>query len=123
MLGQQKVEPKLLAAPWQIVQRRVALAQRDRVRIIVQNGQEFTVPPHPGLVDRQGGIPPLRPQVPQRRRIGQVPGRSALPAHALAALAPGVLHFIQLARLRVAKVARDFLRRDARVIRNASQLV
>ena len=118
MLGQQKVQPQQIRGTGQVVQRRVALAQRYGMAVVVQDGQQFPVAPDARLIDGQRRIAPLCPQVPQRLCLGPVCRyfRST-------GLAPGVLDLIQFAGGGIAKIAGHCLWSDSLAASDASKLM
>ena len=104
--------PSALAGARQVVERRVALAQSDRVAKTVENGQQFAEAPDAGVVQRLRGAAALAPEPFERAGIGPVMALSLAPA--------GILHFKEVAALGAAKVGLGLgARRCAPRIRNS----
>src|SRR6185437_14507062 len=94
-----------------VIERRIALAQRDDMLLVAQNRQQLAEAPNAALVFQFGGGAALFPEPPQGARIGHAAARAcgfllhlSVPAATILAAPGGVFDLVQIAALGAAKI-------------------
>ena len=115
MLGEKLFDAQSFGGALELVERRIALEESDRVVKILQDGQQLAKSPYAGAVQRFGRAAPLSPEPFERAGIGTVVAAAFAPA--------GVFHFKEVAAVDTTEVRLGFRATDARPASKTAQLM
>ena len=115
MLGEDAIDPQRLGCARQVIERRIALAQRNRVAKAIQNRQQFAETPHARRIERLSRAAPLPPQPFQGSGIRPVVSPALAPA--------GIFHLKQVSALGAAKIGPRFRARNPASAPKTAQLM